>query len=174
MDNDQRRTYRPQLLVFQKLRRRFDPLVSNYYIGRGESPVSIESYEPDLQKQKITNYSSSLDSLYHHSNNVAVKEAMTNSSSQRKETFTPLKMKRKSKNKLPKPNTQLKSKKQVVEIIDAILGASPLTYEDDAKQKYRFFGYDKESQYQKGPSGFQIIQTHDQKGYYATLNLKKR
>jgi hypothetical protein len=76
---------------------------------------------------------------------------------------------------LPKPDTQLTSKKQVKETLDILINASPLASkeraDDDAKQ-CRFFGYDKESQYQKGPSGFQIIQTHDQRGYYATLNSK--
>ena len=41
----------------------------------------------------------------------------------------------------------------------------------------RFFGFDKASDYQKGPSGFHIKQTEDQKRYYAATlltNLKKK
>jgi hypothetical protein len=97
MDNDQRRTYRPQLLVFQKLGRRRLAVCagSDDKGGRDSSPVSIEQYEPNLQKQKIANNSSSLDSLYHQSNTMVAKRAITNSSSQRKETSpTSLKKKR--------------------------------------------------------------------------------
>jgi hypothetical protein len=157
MNNDQRRTYRPQLLVFQKLQlRRQIPasigLHDDYHLietrgGGGKegvecccSPVSIESYEPNLQKK-----------------------IWVDNKEMRKKKSTSL---------LLKPGAQLTSKKQVTETIDAIINASTKEADLDEMQ-YRFFGYDKESQYQKGPNGFQLTQTHDQKGYYNCLHSKK-
>jgi hypothetical protein len=78
-------------------------------------------------------------------------------------------IKEKKKQNLPKYNTQLTSKKQVIETIDAIINASILTKEADEK---RFFGYDKTSDYQKCPTGFQTTQTCDQKRYYAMMTQK--
>jgi hypothetical protein len=73
-----------------------------------------------------------------------------------------------------RPNLQLTSKKKLVETIDMICDAVPIS-RDAIYADERFFGFDKASDYQKGPSGFQINQTEDQKRYYAALaNLKKK
>lgn len=175
MDNDHRKTYRPQLLIFQKLQRRKrgvgSTLSSNpssdvdLFLQKGGN-FSPPSYEPDLQKQRITFSSSPFPSdLVNMSCCAVLLQPITSAA-----VIVKKKVSIKGK-RLPNSNTQLTSKRQLVETIDAIVNALPLT---KAADEERFFGYDKESEYQKGPSGFQITQTHDQKVYYNTLNSKKR
>jgi hypothetical protein len=67
---------------------------------------------------------------------------------------------------------QLTSKKKVLETIDMICDATPISREaiDDDE---RFFSYDKASDYPKGPSGFQTTQTCDQKRYYAKMTAQR-
>lgn len=64
---------------------------------------------------------------------------------------------------LPSANSCVTSKRKLTEIIDTLCEASS---EDSEVEEKRFYGYDKQSDYSKGPSGFQIPQTEDQKRYY--------
>jgi len=74
---------------------------------------------------------------------------------------------------LLKSNSQLTSKKKVIEMIDIICDAVPISYAK-SKDDDRFFSYDKASDYPKGPSGLQITQTPDQQRYYATMMRQQR
>jgi hypothetical protein len=170
MDNDHRRSYRPQLLVFQKLQPPFDNTFDDGHGRRNReessSPVSFESYEPNIKKKKIwieDNYLQALDESHYFANH---HNCLMNKKYKEKD----LKRKKSIPRLLRKHNAQLTSKKQVIEIIDDIINACPSNIVDDDK-KHKFFAYDKSSDYPKGRSGFQITQTHDQKGYnYVSLN----
>jgi hypothetical protein len=161
MDNNHRRTYRPQLLVFQKIVRT---------VPDEDSPTSIHQYEPSLHKNII----SSVTAMnYQEPSSLLNCCSRTNCQNC---TTTVEKKKKKSPsttNKiLLRPNAQLTSKKKLLEAIDMICNALPISYTakngGTADDVERFFSYDKASDYPKGLSGFQITQTHDQRRYYAT------
>jgi hypothetical protein len=171
LDNNHRRTYRPQLLVFQKI-----------YRGHKEdvdSPISIHQYEPSLHKNVI---SSVVATVPLKENSSFQEESSLFACCRRRTPTTPAVVEKKKKLKPKKkssltaaalrPNLQLTSKKKLVETIDMICEAVPISREAAAKDE-RFFSFDKASDYQKGPSGFQIKQTEDQKRYYANLMKKK-
>jgi hypothetical protein len=168
LDNSQRRTYRPQLLVFQKISR-----LAQGQQDEVDSPISIHQYEPSLHKNVISSVMA-----------VPLKNSSSQESSllaccRSRATSTTAVEKKKSKKKSSvttalRPNLQLTSKMKLIETIDLICDHAVPISREALNNDERFFGFDKASDYQKGPSGFQIKQTEDQKRYYATqINLKK-
>jgi hypothetical protein len=163
MDNNQRRTYRPQLLVFQKLKNNYTS--TSPHILLPSSPLHKLTQQAATTivaspKRKASTYDQT-NSLASQFERKTGKKVLTNplppKGNDNKLAIT----------KLSKPDRPLTSKKSVIEIIDILCDSTSIwTKETDDE---RFFSFDKASDYQKGPSGFQIKQTEDQKRYYATL-----
>jgi hypothetical protein len=176
MDNNHRRTYRPQLLVFQK--------ISKLAQGpQDDSPISIHQYEPSLHKNMISSVVAvplkKNSSSQEESSLLACCRSRTTATTEpavvEKKKPKPKPKKKSSITTLLRPNLQLASKKKLLEAIDLLCDHAVPISREALNNDERFFGFDKASDYQKGPSGFQIKQTEDQKRYYAALaNLKKK
>jgi hypothetical protein len=160
MDNDHRRTYRPQLMIFQKIHVK-DKHMCN--LSPPSSPVKIDSYEPNLQKKTLVEETRMVHPYPYLG--LTNQSPLTSRVVKRKNAWT-------KSSRFPPSHKSIRSKKKLLSVIDMILEASE--HSEEAEEK-RYFGYDKQSDYPKGPSGFQIQQTEDRKRYYASLaNLKKK
>jgi hypothetical protein len=172
MDNNQRRTYRPQLFVFQNLKNNNNTSTSPHTLFPSSPPLHKLTHQTanttlaSSPKRKACTYDQT-NSLASQFERKTSKKVLTNPPPPKGSDTTTKKC------LLSKPDRQLTSKKSIIEIIDILCDStSIMTKETDLE---RFFGFEKASDYQKGPSGFQINQTEDQKRYYAALaNLKKK
>jgi hypothetical protein len=155
MDNNHRRTYRPQLLVFQKIYRQPAAQVQQDEV---DSPISIHQYEPSLHKNIISsvtavNYQerSSLLTCCSRATTVEKKKKKKSSSTTKKISL--------------RPNALLTSKKKLLETIDMICDAIPISYtakNGETADEERFLAMIKPATTQK-VRGFQITQTRDQR-----------
>jgi hypothetical protein len=168
LDNNHRRTYRPQLLVFQKI---FRPAQVQQ---DEESPISIHQYEPSLHKNMISSVVTVPPNNFDHEESslfACCRRSRTTTTPAAVEKKRPKKKSSLSTAVLMRPNSQLTSKKKLAETIALICDHAVPISREAINNDERFFGFDKASDYQKGPSRFQIKQTEDQKRYYAATQL---